>query len=153
MLVSDSLKVIAVRSRWAYEELVYAEKMVEWNRLYSDRNGTLFSYLKEHHGSRWGAVKALRAMLREAGRAVPQIDHKDKDAVKAERRRIVREQWWALEELSYKDKKQEAVALFETVGAMFQYLTSVYGNPKCVLEMLTWLKHTQSGRLKTLCLD
>lgn len=154
MAVSDSgrLKVIAVRSRWAYEELVFSEKMGEWNRLCSER-GKAFEYLKEQYGSRWGAVKALRRMLREAGCVVPVIDHTDNDQVIAERKRIAIEEMWVIDELAYENKKQEAVVLFETVGAMFRYLTATYGGAAQVLEMLVWLERTQSGRLKTLWIE
>lgn len=132
---------------------MFSEKMCEWNRLCSSRDGSLFGYLKEYHGSRWAAVKALRHMLRQYGCVVPLIDYSDREEVIVERKRIAKEEMWVFDELAYENKKHEATSLFETVGAMFRYLTVTYGGTKQVLEMLVWLERTQAGRLKTLWIE
>ena len=85
LTTGEELKLIAVRDRWAFEELVYSEKMVEWNwcstKTVESRTEDLFecyeqqvietiktvqgmfSYLKACYGDAEAVLRELRALL------------------------------------------------------------------------------------------
>lgn len=131
------LKTIAVKARHAFEELCLDCAYTKANQIYSAGATAMFQYLRrELYGTRWRTVKALRAMLREAGEVVPKIDRHDVSAVRAERRRIKTCAMWVLEESVYEAKRQEAVARFGSLNQMLSYLLEHYGDVAALLPAL-----------------
>jgi hypothetical protein len=82
---AEELKAIAARHRWAFDELVYSEKMIEWNQccartadFYEEdlflnyeaqavnlmqSVNAMFLYLRGCYGSGDAVLEALRALL------------------------------------------------------------------------------------------
>lgn len=148
---SQELQLFAVRYRFAYEELVYDLKMQEANVLANVGRLGVSTYLKGVYGGRWKALRALRADLRGSGARVPKVDWQSHDEKIKEWYRL-----WRLpgigDELLYRCKEAEAVALFKTVRAMYAYLLENYGDSR--LQVLRMLRDVRAhGRRKTLHLE
>lgn len=157
MKVSDTLKLYAVRHRWAYEELVVDAKMTEANRLFSGPAAVAFSYLKsclcvEGKSSRWEVVRALRKELRQRRIPVPELSDHSFSTVRQEKLRIMSSHPDSMEELLYEWKLSEAKLLCEKVGTMYCYLLSVYGESRAIAGMLRDCIYLQGERSKSLCL-
>lgn len=149
----EQLKLFAIKQPWTYEELVLDCKQREVNQVYSTCTPIQqFGWIKQTYGSRWLAVRALRAQLRQANIRLPKIDHTDETVVKAERDRILRAYSWVLEEAMYAVALEQAQELFLTVKGMYSYLVEQYGSPEDVLRMLWHVGQWRRKRGKTLCL-
>lgn len=156
---SEKLKLLAIRHRWAFEELVVDAKYTEANSLYTGGKLAIYCYLKcalaeEGKSSQWLVVKALRKQLRASGIPTLPIVHKDSQAVREEQRRILSNYTYlATEELLYEQKLQEAVVLCKSIGTMYGYLVPLYGSSVTLLHALEHCVYHSGGRRKSLCLD
>jgi hypothetical protein len=127
MTTNDQLKYIARSHKWAYRELVYGQKMIEWNKLCNGGLNTQYKYLKSTYAA--GVVLKLQQLIFQCGKT-PADDIK----------KIAKEHEFAFGELSYRSKLSEAHDICSKgLNEMFMYLQEVYGSKQAVLTELSYL--------------
>jgi hypothetical protein len=127
MTDATELKDIAINKSWAFEELVFDEKMKDCNSLQFGTRKARLSYLKTRLGDTERVVARLAKLSRKEPPAIAALDMWVWF-------NLQQEGW--VEELVYREKKKEALELFESVQAMFGYLKERYGGAVPVLHML-----------------
>lgn len=143
--MSLELKTIAVRNRWAYEDLVADAKCIEWVMIENLGNEEVFLWLHQHYGTLRRTIQELHSLTKDV---FP--DYDDREALVREKYRLIHEQQWCLGELVFEIKKCEAMTLFGSLDKMYQYLVTVHGRPEDVLSLLRWIIRAQPTRRKSL---
>jgi hypothetical protein len=149
LTTAEELKLIIAKKRWAMEELVYSQLMIECNQVQADGAKAMFDWLRENvYSGGMVVLEGARGLLE--GQKKPVIVNSGNP--KRDLQTIAYHYSWTFEELMLNAQDDRARALFETAQGMYLYLKESYGSGQAVLEELKFLLRHQHGRRKTLIL-
>lgn len=138
------LKIIAARSRWAYDDLIADHLCQRINRVSNLGNAAVLDFIG---GRRLRTVTTLREEVLARGHVLPLIDTQQE--WEAELDRILEKEIWVLDVVLFHHFQLIYRWACETLQRSVVYLIRIHGNSKEVVRLLRWMESVQRGRGKS----